>query len=102
MKYRISRCVTAVFILFFIYSCGRSGNFNIEGIVKSKERGIDGYTAYILGDDGKNYSAVISTVNMDFTFEYQELLVGDHVKVYGDSINLGNEVSITVTKIRKK
>jgi hypothetical protein len=102
MKLTIYKYVAVFVLLFYSYSCGSSGNFKIEGIVKSKVQGKDGYTAYILGIDGKNYSAVISMVNMGGTFEYEELNIGDHVKVYGDSINLGNKISITVTKIRKK
>jgi hypothetical protein len=102
MKYKFPLPLITIIVLFFMSSCVGSGNFNIAGIVKSKEIGKDGYTAYFLGNDGKNYSAVISKVNMDHSFEYQELGIGAHVKVYGDSINLGYEIIIKVTKIKKR
>jgi hypothetical protein len=92
----------ATLLLCLFYSCGSNGNFSIEGTVKSKEQGKDGYTAYIHGNDGREYSAVISKVNMAYSLEYKDLSIGEHVKVYGDTIGMGNYTSITVTKIKKR
>ena len=82
----------------FLCSCGNTGSFSIEGIVKNKNQGKDGYTAYIVGVDKKLYTAVVSRVNMANTLEYQEIAIGDEVKVYGDSINLNDHITIIVTK----
>jgi hypothetical protein len=38
---------------------------------------------------------------MASTLEYQDLKVGDFVTVSGDSINMGDRISITVKSIRK-
>lgn len=91
-----------IFFLLVITSCGKSNQFSVEGIITSKERGKDGHTASVTGDDGKFYSAVISRVNMAGTFEYGDLDIGGHVKIYGDTIHLGDEISIKVTKIKIK
>ncbi|MEQ1799633.1 MAG: hypothetical protein ABL872_16880 [Lacibacter sp.] len=87
----------AIYILFvFACSCNR-GNYNIEGTVRSIEKGKDGYTAIIESKTGIKVSAVVSRVDM--TFGYKELAVGDEVKIYGDSSNYKDEISIHVTKI---
>lgn len=65
----------------FLCSCGNTGNFSIEGTVKNKNQGKDGYTAYIVGVDKKLYTAVVSRVNIANTLEYQEIAIGDEVKV---------------------
>lgn len=58
--------------------------------------------AYIIGVDKKLYTAVVSSVNMAYTLEYKEVGIGDKVKVYGDSINLNDHITIIVSKITKK
>ena len=78
------------------FSCNE-GNYSVDGAIQRIEKGKDGYTAIILTKSGDSVSATISRVNMGF--RYKELEVGDKVKIYGDSMRHGNEISITATKI---
>jgi molybdopterin-binding protein len=82
--------------LFFISACN-GGSYSVKGSVKSIEWGKDGYTALIKTPEGNKVSATISRINMGI--RYKELKAGDIVKIYGDSSNFENEISVIATKI---
>jgi hypothetical protein len=93
--------VIGTFLTFLSVSCNEDKTISVKGVVKSIEQGKDGYTALISTNDGHQYDAVISRINMASTLEYQDLKVGDFVTVRGDSINMGDRISITVKSISK-
>lgn len=70
---------------------------SVKGKVTEILRGKDGYTAKIVTDNGKTYSAVISSVNMSGSGQYREVKVGDVIEVEGDV--LGDGTSIVVTSL---
>jgi uncharacterized protein YdbL (DUF1318 family) len=94
-------CVAGASMLTSFSSCKESKNISVKGEVKTIVQGKDGYTALIATKNANQYYAVISRVNMASTLEYQDLKVGDFVTVSGDSINMGDRISITVKSIRK-
>jgi hypothetical protein len=61
------------------------------------EQGKDGYNAVIEDNDGKLYHATMSRI--DIGMRYKKFIIGDKVKIYGDSSQYGDEISIHVTKI---
>jgi uncharacterized protein YdbL (DUF1318 family) len=69
--------------------------------VAALERGKDGYTAILKTGQGQQVHAVISRVNLADGNQYQQLAIGDKVTVYGDSMRLGEIVSIKVKKIKR-
>jgi hypothetical protein len=98
------KCLQLVYVLFFctsFWACARVGNFSATGTVAALERGKDGYTALLQTDKGGQYQAVISRVNLADGQQYRELTVGDKVTVYGDSMQIGEAISIKVRKIKK-
>lgn len=83
----------------FVFSgCGSSGQNSSNEIIKGKSvsvkgkvtqiiRGKDGYTAEIKADDGKTYSAVISSVNLAGSRQYREVRIGDAIEVEGEKVS---------------
>jgi uncharacterized protein YdbL (DUF1318 family) len=99
------KCLQLVYVLFLctcFWACARVGNFSATGTVAALERGKDGYTALLKTNKGEQYNAVISRVNLADGKQYQELAVGDKVTLYGDSMQLGETISIKVMKIKSK
>jgi uncharacterized protein YdbL (DUF1318 family) len=99
-----NKCLHLGYALFFcssLWACTNRGNFAATGTVASVERGKDGYTALLKSDKGKQFNAVISRVNLAESKQYQELAIGDKVTVYGDSMLLGDIISIKVKQIKK-
>ena len=94
--------VYVVSVLSLLDACVNPNTFSASGTVEAIERGKDGYTARLKDKNNQYYQAVISRVNLANTTEYQELTIGDQVKVYGDTVRLGEEISIKVNKIKSK
>jgi hypothetical protein len=78
-----------------------TNSFSTEGIVLHKENGKDGYTAIIYAKDGRRYSAVISKSRIPPEKGYQEVSLGDFVMVSGDTMRIGNVVSILVREMSR-
>ena len=53
----------------------------MKGRVTALRPGRDGYTAELKDDDGKTYSAVISSVNLAGSGKYREVGIGDSIEV---------------------
>ena len=70
-----------------------------KGKVTQIQRGKDGYTAEIKADDGKTYSAVISSVNLAGSGRYKEVKIGDLIEVKGEDV-LGDGSTIKVTDLK--
>ena len=90
-----------IYVLGLLNACVNPPVFSASGTVEAIKRGKDGNTARLKGKNNQYYQAVISRVNLANTTEYQELTIGDQVKVYGDTVRLGEEISIKVIKIKK-
>lgn len=76
------------------------GNITISGIVKSTEKGKDGYTAKIKTDEKQIYFATISIPNLGKNAsKYRKFKIGERVSVTGDFWELGSEKRITVRDI---
>ena len=101
LKHFLLSLLIAAICTFTFAACNNTEKFSVTGQVENIERGKDGYTAVIATKEGKQYDAVISRVNMANTTEYQELKIGDVVTVAGDTIHLGDRVSITAESIRR-
>ena len=72
----------------------------ITGKVKAIVSGKDGYTAKIVADDGKVYSATVSHSNLKDPAQYRAVKEGDQVTVKGDLWMMGQEEQITVREMR--
>ena len=72
----------------------------VEGKVTEKVNGKDGYTATILTDEGKKYSATISIPNMENPKDFRSVEIGDMITVTGEVINLESDVLIKVTQLK--
>jgi len=94
----MSRIILLLSTILLAVACSTNkGSFSAAGVVESIEQGKDGYTAYI-NSGGKKIAAVISRVNMGEN--YVKLEVGETAKVYGEKIDLGDHISVKVTKIK--
>ena len=71
----------------------------ISGIVKSVEKGKDGYTAKIKTTEGTIYFAVISIPNLGSANKYREFKMGESVTLFGEIWKMGGDNRITVRKI---
>jgi RecJ-like exonuclease len=71
---------------------------SVKGKVTQIERGKDGYTAKIKTDDGKTYSAVISSVNLYGSGQYREVKIGDVIDVEGEATGDGSTLTVTVLR----
>ena len=96
MKSVLSLLVIAGLLLL---SCN-NGNYSVSGIVQRIETGKDGYTAIIVTKEGDSVFATISRTNMGM--RYKNLAIGDYVKIFGDSMMLRNEISLTASRIIEK
>lgn len=72
----------------------------ITGKVKEVVSGKDGYTAKVVSEDGKVYSATVSHANLKDPSQYKTVKAGDQVTVKGDSWMMGEEEQITVRELR--
>lgn len=72
----------------------------ITGKVKEVVNGKDGYTAKVVSEDGKVYSATVSHANLKDPSQYKTVKTGDQVTVKGDSWMMGEEEQITVRELR--
>ena len=72
----------------------------ITGKVKEVVNGKDGYTAKVVSEDGKVYSATVSHANLKDPSQYKTVKAGDQVTVKGDSWMMGEEEQITVRELR--
>ncbi|CAN5507777.1 hypothetical protein BH10ACI1_BH10ACI1_25020 [soil metagenome] len=74
-------------------------SISVKGKVTQIQRGKDGYTAEIKGDDDKTYSAVISSVNMAGPGQYREVKIDDVIEVEGEDVSGdGRTIRVTVLK----
>ena len=107
MKKILIVILTAAFVLS---GCGSSQQNSSNQIIKGKgvsvkgkvtqiTRGKDGYTAEIKTDDGKTYSAVISSVNLAGSAQYREVKIGDMIEVEGEDVS-GDGSTIKVIVLR--
>jgi len=80
-----------------IASCASGRNFSAKGTVLNIEYGKDGYTAHMIGNDGKDYDAVISRAKLEKS--YRVLEAGEEVELSGDTLHFDNKVRILVRKI---
>ena len=71
-----------------------------KGKVTEIKRGRDGYTAEIKTDNGKTYSAVVSSVNLAGSGQYKEVKVGDVIEVEGEDVfgDGGSMIKVTVLR----
>jgi hypothetical protein len=74
-------------------------DITIEGKIVEIKNGKDGYMATLESNDGKEYIAIISILNLN-KGEYKNYSVGDRIKVNGSYwINSDDKVNIVVKKI---
>lgn len=80
-------------------ACATKGYYTKTGTVTEITNGKDGYMATIKADDDKEYTALMSILNLqkDFT----RFTVGERVKVAGDTIHVGDGITIKVKQYSK-
>lgn len=71
----------------------------VEGIVKEKTPGKDGYTAQIEANDGKIYYATISRVNLKDDKQYRDFNTNELVKLTGEAWTMDGKEQLIVREI---
>lgn len=71
----------------------------VKGEVVQVTLGKDGYTAELKTSTGETYFATISRSNLNNPEQYKTVVVGDKMKVSGDSWKMDNENQVTVREI---
>jgi|GEM_PF-502235 len=108
----MKKILIVIFIAVFVLSgCGANRQNSSNEIIKGKSvsvkgkvtqitRGKDGYTAEIKNDDGKTYSAVVSSVNLAGSAQYREVKIGDVIEVAGEDVlgDGGSTIKVTALK----
>lgn len=77
-----------------------SNLFKASGTLEEITPGKDGFMATLKSDDGTSYAAVFSIIRLERA--YKALKAGDKVAVAGDTIHLGDQVSIQVREFSVK
>ncbi len=93
--------VTVILLGFLLYACIGNHYISIKGTVTNIQQGKDGYTALITTKEGQQYHAVVSMVDLAYSLDYEDVKVGDFVTVTGDTLNLGDRISMNVKAIRR-
>ncbi|SJZ65073.1 hypothetical protein [Sediminibacterium ginsengisoli] len=96
---RVKEWTVLASISFFAF-CASQRGFSASGTISSITPGKDGYMAELITKDGTNYNTTISRIRLQQ--QYQQLAVGDQVKISGDTIHTEQGVTILAKGISKQ